>query len=502
MKVLLDTNIVIHREANRAVREDIGVLFRWLDNLHYSKCIHPITVQEIEKHSDPHVVRSFKIKMGNYNVLQTVAPALQDVARICAPLDKSDNDRNDTSLLNELASGRVDALITEDKLISTKAALLGLADQVFSIEKFLEKVTSENPALADYKVLAVRKTLFGKVSVDESFFQSFKSDYPGFEKWFNRKSEEEVYVCQSEGKLLAFLYLKAEGEDESYPDISPQFTRKKRLKIGTFKVELNGYKLGERFLKIVFDNAMLLKVDEIYVTIFDHSPEHHRLIELLEEYGFVRHGTKTTAGGEELVYIRDFSPAFNPVDPKKTFPYLSPKTATYLVSINPEYHTELLPDAILNTESPADYIENEPHRNAISKVFISRSLERDLKPGDKIVFYRTAGAEGNAIHRSVVTAIGIVERVILDIPNEAEFIQACGKRSVFSAEKLSEWWNAKPYSRPFVVHFLNARTFPKRPNLKTLIDLGVIANARSAPRGFTKISPQQLKAILKEAQVL
>jgi len=29
---------------------------------------------------------------------------------------------------------------------------------------------------------------------------------------------------------------------------------------------MNGFKLGERFLKIVFDNALQQKVDEIYVT--------------------------------------------------------------------------------------------------------------------------------------------------------------------------------------------------------------------------------------------
>ncbi len=65
-----------------------------------------------------------------------------------------------------------------------------------------------------------------------------------------------------------FSYLKIENERESYHDINPQFQPKKRLKIGTLKVELNGFRLGERFLKIVFDNAIAQRVDEVYVTIF------------------------------------------------------------------------------------------------------------------------------------------------------------------------------------------------------------------------------------------
>ena len=63
VRVLLDTNIVIHREAASVVREDIGVLFRWLDKLGHEKCVHPHTIDEIAKHGDPKVVRSFGAKL-------------------------------------------------------------------------------------------------------------------------------------------------------------------------------------------------------------------------------------------------------------------------------------------------------------------------------------------------------------------------------------------------------------------------------------------------------
>ena len=41
MRVLLDTNILIHREAATVVRQDIGKLFFWLDRLKYQKWVHP-----------------------------------------------------------------------------------------------------------------------------------------------------------------------------------------------------------------------------------------------------------------------------------------------------------------------------------------------------------------------------------------------------------------------------------------------------------------------------
>ena len=68
MKALLDTNIIIHREASKVINEDIGILFRWLDNLHYKKCIHPVTVAEIEKYKNDATVKTFQIKLENYNV--------------------------------------------------------------------------------------------------------------------------------------------------------------------------------------------------------------------------------------------------------------------------------------------------------------------------------------------------------------------------------------------------------------------------------------------------
>ena len=167
-RVLLDTNVLIHREAATVVRPDIGALFNWLDKLGYQKCVHPASVDEIEKHRDPKVRRTFRAKLASYHQLQTLAPVAPAVAAVGAD-DRTENDENDTKILNELVAERVDYLITEDRPLARKAATIGVATRVFTIDAFLEKVTAENPDLADYKVLAVRKTLFGRIDVDDPF---------------------------------------------------------------------------------------------------------------------------------------------------------------------------------------------------------------------------------------------------------------------------------------------------------------------------------------------
>jgi predicted nucleic acid-binding protein len=495
VKILLDTNIVIHREAPTVVDVDIGILFRCLDNLHHIKCIHSVTTEELEKHEDPKVRKSFKVKLANYNILKTTPPMSDDVRRISRQLDIDQNDLNDTLIVNELYSGRVDALITEDKKLHNKASLLGISERVYTIDAFLEKVTAENPELADYKVLSVQKDYFGNLDLADGFFASFKEDYPGYEAWFNRKADETVYVCLSEGKPIALLYLKPEGEDEDYTNIEPPLSKKKRLKIGTFKVSLNGFRLGERFLKIVFDNALRFKVGEIYVTIFNKRIEQQQLINLFEEYGFRLHGYKIGPGGKELVYVRSFARVANRQHPKVTYPFFSTAGRIFIVPIYPEYHTELFPDSILRTESPMDFVENEPHRNAISKLYVSRSVERNLEPGDVIVFYRTGG-----YYKSVVTTIGVAESVIDNIATEQDFIRLCRKRSVFTDEELSKDWNRYQRNRPFIVNFLYAYSFPKRITMKRLIEIGVIPSVDDAPRGFTQISVKKLRDILRECE--
>ena len=106
MKVLFDTNIIIHREAGTTVDPDIGPLFNWLDTLHYTKCVHPVTVSEIEKHKDPKTVKTLGIKLSSYNVLKTQAPLAPTITQTCSPIDKDENDKNDTVLLNELTRGK------------------------------------------------------------------------------------------------------------------------------------------------------------------------------------------------------------------------------------------------------------------------------------------------------------------------------------------------------------------------------------------------------------
>lgn len=137
---------------------------------------------------------------------------------------------------------------------------------------------------------------FADIDLNDMFFDSLKEDCPGFEAWFQKKSENnsKAYVQYTENNLQAFLYLKDESGEE-LTDVTPMRPACNRLKVGTFKIDAHNTKLGERFVKKIMDTALFKKAEEIYVTIF---PKHDGLIRILQRYGFNEEGKK----GEKLYW--------------------------------------------------------------------------------------------------------------------------------------------------------------------------------------------------------
>ncbi|MCX7954231.1 MAG: hypothetical protein N3A01_03460, partial [Bacteroidales bacterium] len=95
-KILLDTNIIIHRETNKILNPEIGKLFNWLDKIQAQKYIHPITIEEINKLKNKNKKETFQVKLDAYNELVTQEKLNPDVEQMSEKTDHSPNDRNDT----------------------------------------------------------------------------------------------------------------------------------------------------------------------------------------------------------------------------------------------------------------------------------------------------------------------------------------------------------------------------------------------------------------------
>lgn len=441
MKVLLDTNIVIHRENVKVTNPSIGLLFYWLDKLHYEKCIHPWSLEELKSYKDKNMQKLYETKLPAYTILKSVSVPQEDfLAKM--PKEKSANDKIDHQLLCEVFNNRVDLLISEDKKLREKARKIGIGQKVYSINEFVSEKTEEYPDLISYKMLSVQKELFGNIDLNNLFFDSLKIAYPDFVPWFNKKSEECAYVCRTdEQEIKGFLYIKTEDQYEDYSAIEPKFLPKKRLKVGTFKVDTSGFRLGERFIKIIFDNALYRKVDEIYVTFFEDSPNLEALKGLLETWGFARHGIKHSYGKEETVFVKKLGVMNPDFSAKKNFPNMEFNKQKFILPIMAKYHTSLLPDSILKTEKQINFMGPDAQKYALQKVYISWAPERNINPGDLILFYRMGEDGSNKKYTSVLTTLGMVDRIHYGFKNKEEFLKYCQNRSVFSKEDLDYFWN-------------------------------------------------------------
>lgn len=499
MRILLDTNIIIHRENKRVSNYSIGHLFRWIDRLKYDKVIHPYTISEIQKYRDPETQDVIAIKLESYDVIKTVKePDASFLEKIGQP-EKNNNDHIDNCLLYEVFLKRVDGLITEDRRLRNKAIQLGLGDRVFSINAFISKATSENPNLIEYKALSVEKVYFGNIDVNDSFFDSFRDAYEGFDNWFARKCDEEAYICRSDtGKILGFLYLKTEGLNESYFDIEPCFSPKRRLKVGTFKVESTGFRLGERFIKVIFDNALERNVDEIYVTLFTDRGDLIALEELLLRWGFAYYGVKHTGIRYEKVLVKKLNTIMKGSTPKLNYPNIMYNCNKYILPILPQYHTTLLPDSQLNSENRVDFLGYKPHRYALQKVYISWASINGAQPGDLILFYRMGQYGENKKYKSVVSTVAIVDEIICDIQSEQELLQICQNRSVFTAGELKSFWKNHRYNLK-VLKFIFVKSLNRRLTLGYLWEKNVVLPP-GGPRPFTQITDSQFDMIMHDSE--
>lgn len=312
---------------------------------------------------------------------------------------------------------------------------------------------------------AIRKKMFREIDLNDTFFDSLKNDYPGFKEWYYKKirDEESAYVMYDNG-IQGFLYLKEENEADI--SITPIFEKKRRLKIGTFKINAHGTRLGERFIKIILDQMYRNNFEETYVTIFD---KHDGLINLLTKYGFEYYGKKTSKAGIENVYVKYINKTYN--DIFLDYPKINIKNNNkFLLSIYPKFHTRMFPDSKLKTEKD-HFVEDLSFTNSIEKIFLSGAYNLDkYKKGDIVVIYRTRETFGRAWYESVATSVCVVEgiRHIDEFKSYDDFLKYCIKYSVFEENELKEFWKNRKY--PYIIRMLYNLALNKRPIRKQLVE--------------------------------
>lgn len=492
--ILLDTNIVIKRESNVGVSFEVAKLFNWFGKQNITTFVHPLTKEELSGYKDEVVRNAVLTKINSYNILpsfQTSTDLLYE-----SVIARHSNDKNgqvDNALLLEVYNDNVGLLLSDDNLILRKAEELYIRDRVLTSAELLAYFEKCYPQNIEYEMLAVKLRRFDEVDLNSEFFDTLREDYEGreFDNWFKRKGSEKAYIFEERGVLKGFLYVKVEMPNEpDYLKIEPVLSPKKRLKVGTFKIERTGFRLGERFLKIIFDNARNNGVEEIYVTLFEDKRENVKALQqLMEQWGFKKHGYKKDNG--ELVLVKSMEEYDCEKEPKFNYPLIADSASYFFLPIFPKYHTDLFPDMILKNENMHLYQENKAHRYAIEKIYLTGSWDIKAKPGDVVLIYRT-GERWPKRNSSVVSGMAIIQDIVKTESVE-ECIEICKNRSIFSEAEIVQ----EHATRPTVVKLLDYIPFRNKVKLYQLYDNGIVPDG-SGPRSFESLSKEEYEIIYKQ----
>ena len=471
-KILLDTNVLIDRECVAAKEEDASngamTALGYLKDLGCQLFVSSQSVQEISKSHDKRMgSASIDTISASYNEL--FGNPISDDGFFRQALEGFRNDENGEAgdyLLWQLYTDQVDFLFTSDNGLLRKAKALFLSARVLTIPSVMGQLESNLSLFPQYKASFIRLLRFKDVNLSDVFFDSLKEDYPGFETWFKKKSVEPCYVYEKEDGIKGFLYVKEEGESESYEDFKDPFTeKKKRLKVGTFKICSTGVRLGERFIQIIVGAALARGIDQIYVTLFEDKREDViALKNLLQKWGFDPYTHKKSNG--ELVLVKDISFYRRERDINKNYPLCRDNPDYYFLPILPGYHYRLFPDLRVKGESGSN--QELACNNALEKIYLTK-YRASATPGDVLLIYRMG--ERIRKYTSCVTGVAVLKQIQI-YESKEELTQACKNITVFGSEEVGELFD-KGYRT--AVSLIYIRPLKRKVILDTLRRKGIIS---------------------------
>ena len=486
MKIVLDTNILIHLEDPKELSPNLQGLIKIFREYGHLIFIHPASVKDIKQDNDVQRKKVTLSKLDGYPRIESPLKPTKDFLSLVGS-SSSTNDIHDNEILYAIQKNAADFLITEDYRLHKKANRCDLDDRVLSIDSALDYFKN----LYERKVpkhALLKEDYVRNLDVDDPFFDLLKEDYGdyAFRDWFKRISIEgrKCWVYQEDSRIKTLLILKE--ENEPIETVLP-IPAAKRLKIATLKVDLSGYKLGELLLKMAFQYCVDNHIFEIYLTHF--RKENDGLIHLIENYGFETVGFLKK--NNEEVFIKKFIPTEKELPPvqmsKKYYPSFKDdqKIKKFLIPIQPEFHDLLFPDYENRQMKLTDYSEINAPGNAIKKAYLSYSRIKKMNAGDIILFYRS-------LDQKAVVSLGVVDQKPFHSDDLELILRSVGKRSVYSHPELKQW-TEKPV---FVILFRHHLNLPNPLDINFLHEHGI-----PVPQTISEINHNQYKAIKEGGEI-
>lgn len=486
MRVLLDTNILIEREDNRILNEDLQLLMRILNQLNINLVIHPKSIEDIERDKNNERKQVILSKLKTYNLLKEFPEPSTDANFIeIVGKPRKINDFIDNYLLFTIYRDTVTFLITEDIGIHKKANRLEISERILSILDAINIFKTEIPKEKIKIPNALKRITMSQLNLNDPIFDVLREDYPNFNNWFVDKARggRNGWIYQRDWKRLgAILIYKFENEE--IPSI-PMLPKKKRLKISTMIVSYTGQKIGELFIKLSINLALENNLTEIYITHFSKEKDH--LLNLIEDFGFKKVAILEHEWSKipedifikKIIIEREDINSLTPVRVSKEFyPNFCDgnNVKKHIIPIKPQYHLRLFTDFPKRGQLTLDEVINEfiIEGNTIKKAYLTQSSTKKIEPGDILLFYRSEDMKE-------IVSLGVVEKFHYRLEDKDDIINLVGRRTVYSLSEIQ-----KLVKKPTSVILFNHHFYLKYPiNYQELINRNIL---HGPPQSITEIA--------------
>lgn len=308
----------------------------------------------------------------------------------------------------------------------------------------------------------IQQVRFSDLSVKNVFFDSLRADYPGFDEWFAKHSDNPAFIISDQSGLKAFIYVKQESNESIELSDGDSMDGTARFKIGTFKINSTGTILGDKMLSYVLRRMVEGNsgAEEAYVTVFAKKQE--KLVRLFERFGFIYQGKKQNG---ESVYVKKFKHLVG--EPYKDFPMinLTGQQRIFNLGIYPEFHDLFFSEG--HSMNEVTKVADEAVSNTVTKTYLNmmRSMDKSgISKGDILTIYRTGGKYAGVI-TSVATVVDF--KHISDFTSFDEYKEFIGAGTVFTDQQIGDFWRTQKY--PFMIKFVyDYSVSTPRPNLDWL----------------------------------
>ncbi len=482
-RILIGTDLLLAYLLNSDYSEGITIMFRWMRKTSALKMIDKGSIAILTNFIN---ISAFS-RLRGFEVINTIPKMSTPLQVLSKNSSMSSHDTRALLLqLNLLKLEYVDLLITENQFTHQLATLLNIDDRVLKIEEYLEICVSEHRNMDEMRSVVLKEVAFGSLSLDDSFFRTFIDEYkPYYFEWFKKKAFDPVYVARDkDGRIRALLKLKIESESENFKDILPVLPSVRWLKICSLKVDYSGQKLGERFMRIIFDKSLTEKVDGIYITIFANSPQRKRLIGMIQMWGFEFWGMKNH---KEEVYVRDMRKR-EMLGGVSLYPFSRKSLPSYILPVEANFADLLVPVS----KDRNNLIDYEPFKNAIKKVLVLENSNVMIPVGATLFFYR----KGKNEEESGFIASGIVDGLFHSFDSEKDFLARCKKRSILSLDALHDYWTRFD-GAPMVINFLHNYSFDKNEISQDRLTQACLKTESFMNMRPTKLTPQQISILIQ-----